>query len=76
MKNILSYTTPLTGKEIKEWIKFHTENKTEYTKIAKTMKRYTNLIDETMYVISTSPSGIGCGEKKKGNPNVIHVYGL
>lgn len=40
------------------------------------MKRYTNLIDETMYVISTSPSGTGCGEKKKDKPNVIHVYGL
>lgn len=78
MKNILSYTsnTPLSGKEIKEWIKFHTENKTEYTKIAKTMSRYNNLIDETMYVISTSPSGTGCGEKKKGSPNVIHVYGF
>ena len=73
MKNILSYTsnTPLSGKEIKEWIKFHTENKTEYTKIAKTMSRYNNLIDNNMYTILHQPNGTRCGEKKRYLPDVI-----
>ena len=51
MKNILSYIpgTKFTGKEIKEWIKFHIENQTEYTKEAKKMVEYLNISDDAEY---------------------------
>ena len=54
MKNILSYAsgTKIKGKEIKEWIKFHTENQTEYTKEAKKMVGYLNISDNEEYYIS------------------------
>ena len=75
MKNILSYTSPLSGKEIKEWIKFHSENKTEYTSIADRMIRYKNLIDDKKYLIIHNPNGTGCGEKKKNSPNIVNLKG-
>lgn len=54
MKNILSYAkgTKIKGKEIKEWIKFHTENQTEYTKEARKMIDYLNISDDADYRIS------------------------
>lgn len=53
MRNILSYSpcTRFKGKEIKEWIKFHTENKTEYTKEANKMIDYLNISDDVEYKI-------------------------
>lgn len=53
MKNILSYAsgTKIKGKEIKEWIIFHTENQTEYTKEAKKMVDYLNIFDDAEYKI-------------------------
>ena len=53
MKNILSYIpgTKFHGKEIKEWIKFHIENQTEYTKEARKMTNYLNISDDAEYVI-------------------------
>ena len=53
MKNILSYTpyTRFKGKEIKEWIKFHTENQTGYAEEAKRMVDYLNISDDTEYYI-------------------------
>ena len=54
MKNILSYAsdTRFKGKEIKEWIKYHIENQTEYTKEAKKMINYLNISDDGEYGIS------------------------
>lgn len=54
MKNILSYAsgTKIKGKEIKEWIKYHTENKTEYTKEANKMTEYLNISDDMEYRIT------------------------
>lgn len=53
MRNILSYSshTKFKGKEIKEWIKYHTENKTEYTIEAKKMVGYLNILDDAEYQI-------------------------
>ena len=53
VKNILSYAsgTRFKGREIKEWIKFHTENQTEYTKEAKKMINYLNISDDEEYNI-------------------------
>ena len=54
MKNILSYArgTKIKGKEIKEWVRFHIENQTEYTDIANNMIRYLNISDDAEYQIS------------------------
>ena len=54
MNNILSYipATKIKGKEIKEWIKYHTENQTEYTKEARKMIDYLNISDDMEYRIS------------------------
>lgn len=54
MKNILSYSSGarFKGKEIKEWIKYHTENQTEYTKEARKMIDYLNISDDEEYGIS------------------------
>ena len=71
MENILSYINkPTSGKIIKQWILFHTVNQTEYTKIAKTMARYMNLNDDCPYVIELRPTGTGCGERKRCEPNI------
>ena len=54
MKNILSYapSIKIKGKEIKEWIKFHTENRTEYTCEAQKMICYLNICDDADYQIA------------------------
>lgn len=54
MKNILSHVlgTRFKGKEIKEWIKYHVENQTEYTKEAQQMIDYLNISDDVEYKIS------------------------
>ena len=72
MKNILSFVNrPLLGKEIKEWIYFHTEYDTEYSKIARRMLRYLNLNEQSEYILEITPKGTGCGEKRHGYPNVV-----
>jgi len=75
IKNILSFNGKnILGKEIKEWIKFHIENQTEYSKMAKTMERYLEtIIDERNYKIDLAPKGTGCGERKRYHPNIILV---
>lgn len=70
--NILSYVNkPICGAEIKAWIIEHTSCKTEYSRIANAMLRYMNIRDDTFYFVITSPSGTGCGEKKKSKPILI-----
>ena len=58
MRNILSYSsyTRFKGKEIKEWIKFHTENQTEYTKEAQHMIDYFNILDDVEYYVRKGDS--------------------
>ena len=53
MRNLLSYSqyARFKGREIKEWIRFHTENQTEYTKEAKKMIDYLNISDDAEYRI-------------------------
>lgn len=53
MRNILSCypCTRFKGKEIKEWIRFHIENQTEYTKEAQKMIDYLNISDDVEYKI-------------------------
>ena len=53
MRNILSYSSGarFKGKDIKEWIKFHIENQTEYTKEAKKMIDYLGISDDVEYKI-------------------------
>jgi len=54
LKNILSYESSkkIKGKDIKEWIIYHTTNKTNYTKIAGQMKKYMNIDNEQYYTIN------------------------
>ena len=51
MKNILSYITPVSGKEIKEWILYHLERQTSHTRDALKLKRYLNVKDTGMYKV-------------------------
>ncbi len=75
MKNILSFNgKTISGREIKDWIFYHIEHETSYSRIAKSMVRYVDtLVDNRLYRIELSPSGTGCGEKKRYKPNVILV---
>lgn len=75
MKNILSYNNGrFLGKEIKDWIDYHTKNQTEYTRIAQSMVRYIDTLnDARVYKIELSPSGTACGERKRYKPNVILI---
>ncbi len=73
MQNILSFQRPLLGKEIKEWVSFHTANETEYTSIATRLKRYDNLADEGLYRISMHPRKSWHGKEHKYKPNVIRI---
>ena len=72
MKNILSFMNrPISGAEIKQWITYHIEHETEYSKIARSMIRYLNISDNRAYVVNLSPPGTGCGERKKKRPALI-----
>lgn len=73
MKNILSFVdTPILGSEIIEWIEFHVKNKTEYSKIANSMKGYLDTIyPSRKYWIELNPQGTGCGERKRYKPELI-----
>ena len=64
MKNILSYKkwTPISGKEIKEWIRYNLENETSHSKTAKKMEKYLNIDDNTMYFLNLTTPTSGCGE--------------
>ena len=74
MRNILSYqpNSYFIGAEIREWIEYHINNKTEYYRIAWSMRRYLETIyDDREYGINLRPSGTGCGEEKRHKPNVF-----
>lgn len=74
MRNILSYQPNgcFIGAEVREWIEYHINNKTEYYKIAYSMKRYLETIqDDREYSINLRPSGTGCGEEKIDKPDLI-----
>ena len=54
MRNILSFTedTELSGQEILDWAKYHSENNTPYKKYAKIiLRRFPNLQPNTKYVL-------------------------
>ena len=53
MKNILSYApgTKFTGKEIKEWIRYNTENKTSHSVEARNMVKYFDIDDNGYYTV-------------------------
>ena len=73
MKNILSYQQPLPGKEIKDWIAFHTANETEYTPIAIQMRRYDNICDEEAYRIIMHPRKSWHGKEHKYKPIITRL---
>ena len=53
MRNILSFKpgTKIKGKEIKDWIRYHTENQTSHSSEAKKMTKYLNIDDDKYYKI-------------------------
>ena len=53
-KNILSYQphTLFTGKEIKDWIQYHTTHETSKSKIAKKMSQFCAINDAEFYTIN------------------------
>ena len=57
-KNILSYTQGkiFTGREIKEWIQYHTVNQTSKSNIAQKLKKYSYLEDNQLYRITKDGS--------------------
>ena len=73
MKNILSFKQPLSGKEIKEWVSFHTANQTEYTQIAKYLIRFDNIADEELYRIDMRPRKSWHGKERKYYPIIIRL---
>ena len=73
MPNILSFQRPLLGKEIREWVSFHTEHETEYTPIAVQLKRFDNIADEKRYRINMHPRKSWHGMEHKFKPNVVRV---
>ena len=75
MKNILSYQQLLLGKEIKEWVSFHTANETEYTSIAARLKRYDNIADDGLYRIDMHPRGsdLWYSKERKYKPIVVRL---
>ncbi len=73
MPNILSFQRPLLGKEIKEWVSFHTENETEYTPVAVWLKRFDNIADGKTYRIEMHPRRSRHGKEHKFKPNIVRV---
>lgn len=73
MQNILSFQRPLLGKEIKEWVSFHTANETEYTPIATQMMRYDKLSDEETYRIIMHPRRSWHGKEHKYRPIITRL---
>ncbi len=75
MQNILSFKRALLGKEIKEWVSFHTENDTEYTPIATHLKRYDNIADDRLYHIDMHPrdSDLWYSKERKYKPIVVRL---
>ena len=71
--NILSFQRPLRGKEIREWISFHTEHTTEYTPIAVQLKRFNNISDEGEYRIDMHPRKSWHGKEHKTKPIVERI---
>ena len=52
MKNVLSfYKRAVSGKDINEWIEYHTNKQTEYSRIARYFKRHYYIVDSIQYVI-------------------------
>lgn len=46
------FNQSLTGLQLKDWVWYHTHNKTRYTSIAKTMGSCFNLCDEKYYFLT------------------------
>ena len=66
MKNILSCRHELfTGKEIKEWIVYHTEHNTSKSRLAKYMLKYMNIENDTLYEVL--PGKERCGLVIRGS---------
>lgn len=66
MVNILSYKlgSSFKGKDIKDWIEFHTTHNTSKSKIANNMKKYMNLDDNEEYKL-TKETYRSCGSYNK-----------
>ena len=74
MRNILSFqpNTKFRGKEIKEWIKYHLENKTSHSVSAKKMEKYLNISDDKEYIIELQTQTSACGaDEWRDKPMVI-----
>ena len=66
MKNILSfYKRTVSGKDINEWINYHTNNQTEHSRIAKYFKRHYHIVDNRTYVILPQYDKLGPYKKNK-----------
>ena len=74
MQNILSFKQLLLGKEVKEWVAFHTANYTEYTPIAIQLKRFDNIADEGLYRIIMRPRKSWHGKERKYKPIIVREY--
>lgn len=59
MKNILSYSlgTIFKGKEIKDWISYHTSNKTSKSKVARKLEKYSDIDDDDWYCLGKDEHG-------------------
>ena len=62
----------LPGKEIKDWIAFHTANETEYSAIAAQMQRFSNIADEERYQVILHPEKTVHGERFR-KPIVVRI---
>ncbi len=72
MKNILSFNgKPVTGKEIKDWIKYHMKHETSHSDMARKMEKFMNVSDDVFYHVWPSPPSPACGQVQKNRPIVV-----
>lgn len=76
MRNLLSYQDRcFTGTEIKEWIKYHINNHTEYYKMVKSMRGYLDTIhDDREYIFALRKKTFACGGEERYKPQLWRCY--
>ena len=73
MKNVLSfYKRAVSGKDINEWIEYHTNNQTGHSRIARYFKRHYHIVDSRQYVIISQYDELW--PYKKNKPPMIYRF--
>mgnify|MGYP004454862533 FL=1 len=75
MKNILSYITPISGKDILDWFEYQAENETSHKREYNFMiKKWSNIQrDRTYKIVFQYPKSNKHFNKKKIMPFIVRV---